>query len=125
MRKLYFTKEEVLAARRNRRNPRDILGRTQEQYKEKYIIKDVSGCWNWIGCKDRGGYGYVRIGKIQIGAHRYIYTLYKGEIGDKFVLHTCDNPSCVNPEHLFLGTQTDNMQDMISKGRHWKGYQNV
>ena len=114
--KKYFTHDELLEARRDRR--RDNLGRTKEQYKERFLERQENGCWLWIGSKWRTGYGYVRVGGKHTSTHRYFYMLYKGDIGDKMVLHTCDIPACVNPDHLFLGTQTDNMRDCAAKGRH-------
>lgn len=81
-----------------------------------------TGCWLWKGYLDGGGYGQLirrRHGKrIHHRAHRYSYELYNGTIPDGlFVLHKCDVPICVNPEHLFLGTQSDNMKDCVAKGR--------
>ena len=81
-------------------------------------------CWEWTGTLDQNGYG--RLGVRRDGwprnptAHRLSYDLYRGEIPSGiFVLHRCDNPPCCNPSHLFLGTQADNIHDMLSKGRHW------
>lgn len=75
------------------------------------------GCWIWMKDVDAGGYGTIRVGKM-MKAHRASWVAFKGEIPDELkVLHSCDVPSCVNPEHLFLGTQTENMQDMYRKGR--------
>lgn len=84
----------------------------------KINIQSKEECWNWGGCKIKTGYGCVMLnGKIE-KAHRVSYYLKHGDIPeDMYVCHTCDNPSCVNPDHLFVGTQKDNMQDMISKGR--------
>lgn len=76
-------------------------------------------CWIWIGSKLGRGYGMFGISpKKIVRAHRYSYELNTGEIPDNlFVLHHCDNPSCVNPKHLWLGTNDDNMKDMASKHR--------
>lgn len=78
-----------------------------------------SGCWLWIGTRDpKTGYGALRIGKKMMKAHRVSWDLYNGPIPDGLkVLHQCDVPNCINPDHLFLGTQLDNVRDMIAKGR--------
>jgi hypothetical protein len=78
----------------------------------------VFGCWVWSGATNRKGYGvYIFRGKY-VGAHRVAWTLFRGPIPDGlFVLHRCDNPPCLNPDHLFLGTHNDNMIDMVLKGR--------
>ncbi len=77
-----------------------------------------SGCWEWNGVLNQGGYGRIFInGKGQM-AHRVSYQLVCGPIPDgMLVLHKCDNPCCIRPEHLFLGTHQDNSDDMIRKGR--------
>lgn len=96
---------------------------TLEDYFHKNTIKETNGCWIWTGTKLRRGYGGVgstRWGKqFKIySAHRLSYFYYKGEIPEGiFVCHSCDNPSCINPDHLFLGTHEDNMRDMINKAR--------
>lgn len=81
-------------------------------------------CWLWIGAI-RGGdckYGNIRMGKKRILAHRLSWEIHFGKIPiNKLVLHKCDNPACVNPEHLFIGTQLDNIQDRVSKDRSAKG----
>jgi hypothetical protein len=78
------------------------------------------GCWNWIGRRNALGYGFLKAlnGRRQVRAHRISWELHFGPIPDGLaVLHRCDNPPCVRPDHLFLGTQTDNMRDMWTKGR--------
>jgi len=83
---------------------------------------DKSGdCWIWTGYRDRKTYGIVerrRDGRRETRAHRWAWILTHGPIPDGlFVLHRCDNPPCVRPDHLWLGTTDDNMADMAAKGR--------
>jgi len=88
------------------------------------VNKDTdSGCWEWTAYDHPSGYGNFFIGSKAHKAHRISWEIHNGKIPteDSYhgvcVLHKCDNPKCVNPAHLFLGTHADNMQDMISKGR--------
>lgn len=76
-------------------------------------------CWNWMKSKNGKGYGKTCSGGKLHYTHRLSWSLVNGEIPDGlFVLHKCDNPSCINPEHLFIGTQKENLEDMIKKGRN-------
>lgn len=87
------------------------------------IPEPNSGCWLWTGANDgHRGYGRLKLGKRKISSHRYSYEIHKGPIGDGLcVLHACDNPYCVNPDHLFVGTQQDNVDDKVRKNRQAKG----
>jgi len=82
---------------------------------------DICGddeCWEWLAGKDSCGYGRMR-GDNETCAHRISWELHNCTIPKGMcIMHTCDNPSCVNPKHLFAGTQSDNIKDMIQKGRY-------
>lgn len=76
-------------------------------------------CWSWIGAKDRYDRGLFNWKRRCTRAARAVWEMLYGQIEDgDCVLHKCDNPNCVNPDHLFLGTQVDNIEDMVAKGRH-------
>jgi hypothetical protein len=90
---------------------------TKEFIKERITTTDA-GCWEWKGAKHRQGYGSIRAKGKTVLAHRLAWEIWNGEIQeDMCVCHRCDNTSCVNPEHLFLGTQKDNMKDCKFKDR--------
>lgn len=92
----------------------------------KYIKDKTTLCWNFNGAINATGYGVFRYGgKVQL-AHRASYIISCGEIPDGLhVLHRCDNPLCVNPSHLFLGTHLDNMKDMSNKGRRYRKIETI
>ena len=97
-----------------------VLGRSIEDRYEDFVVRG-NGCWGWTGGKTSFGYGVIREsgtnGKL-IGAHRASFQIHIGPIPDgKHVLHRCDNPACTNPDHLFIGTHQENMDDMVEKGR--------
>ena len=91
----------------------------EERFWARVGEPDSNGCWPWLGTKRHTGYGKIRNHYKHEGTHRVSYTLNVGPIPQGLhVLHKCDNPTCVNPDHLFLGTQADNMKDMFKKGRN-------
>lgn len=96
----------------------------KERFESKYVPDPNSGCWLWIGHWANNGYGLISGGGTGGGmrlAHRVAYELYNGPIPDGAnVLHKCDTRCCVNPDHLVIGSLSDNMQDMIDKRRHKK-----
>jgi hypothetical protein len=94
--------------------PRPLIDRLLESIK-----KQPSGCWEWQKARrDGDGHGFIKIRKKMCYAHRIAWEIYRGPIPDGMqVCHRCDNPPCINPDHLFLGTQRDNNYDCIAKGR--------
>lgn len=93
----------------------------KEQEFWQSAIRDERGCWVWQRSTNRGGYGNVYFDGRSDGSHRVAWRLTHGRIPTgMYVLHHCDNPPCVNPEHLFVGTQKDNIRDAHRKGRTWQ-----
>ena len=107
-----------------------MSGRKKVSLEERFFekVKKGDGCWEWTANKNNKGYGMLggpktpdRKGRLML-AHRVSYRLaYGGIPKGKWVLHRCDNPGCVNPDHLFLGNNVANVRDMHSKGRGWGG----
>lgn len=98
---------------------RYVRGPLIERFNAKYIPEPTSGCWIWTAYVNACGYGIIGVRKrVNILAHRASWMLFRGEIPEgQNVLHRCDIPCCVNPDHLFLGTQVDNILDMMVKRR--------
>lgn len=90
----------------------------QDSFDEKWVSIPETSCWWWVGVANKAGYGRIKRGGKQLYAHRVSHELHIGPIPEgMMVLHRCDNPCCVNPDHLFLGTHQDNMDDRAAKGR--------
>lgn len=121
-----------------RQDNRERLARYRQQHANLSILESVTNvdafwsrvdmlnqdsCWEWQGAKTDKGYGvYAPLPGVLLRAHRVAYALHNNGIDDDlFVCHTCDNPSCCNPNHLFLGTPKDNNDDKMAKGRHNAG----
>ena len=105
----------------------DYLDKSMQRFEAKFLPVPEAGCWLWESAFDSGGYGLFTLAGKAVTAHRVSWTLYRGEIpAGACVLHKCDERSCVNPQHLFLGSHTDNARDMIAKkrGNHPRGEMN-
>ena len=102
-----------------------FLPRTRQEaiaaFEQQFLKDEQTGCWNWTACKNSRGYGKWSWKKLD-AAHRFSFRFYRGGIPKgKSVCHSCDNPGCVNPDHLWIGTHTQNMQDMMRKDRMPRG----
>lgn len=100
------------------------MGRPKETIKDKFwkYVTPCEGCWEWKASINWAGYGLLTHEKKHIKAHRISWELHNGEIPKGlYVRHSCDNPKCVNPDHLSLGTQVENMRDAKERNRIPKG----
>lgn len=91
---------------------------SKELIRRNVLKQDAEDCWDWIGSLQTSGYGQIKIDGKNWTAHRASWVAHNGPIHDDLqVLHHCDNTKCCNPEHLYLGHRSDNMKDMIRRGR--------
>lgn len=98
-----------------------VSGPPELRFWAKVNKHTLSGCWEWTGARLKFGHGIFWTGDRKVVAHRWAYEDAKGPIPPGLIAcHHCDNPPCVNPEHIFIGTHKDNSQDAIKKGR-WVG----
>lgn len=87
-----------------------------------YAECPITGCWNWLGHTYPNGYGVIKVFRKMISVHRYSYELHKGEIPEGMqILHQCDNKLCVNPDHMRVGTHSENMAEAAERGRMRSG----
>lgn len=93
-----------------------------ERYRSRCVVDPETGCWLHQGITAQSGYGMVRVKFRLWPAHRFMWVASRGAVPeDWMVLHRCDVKNCINPDHLFLGTHLDNVQDKCVKGRHRNG----
>lgn len=98
-----------------------------ERFISKFIVDKKSGCWVWSGPVSKDGYGIFRESSDikSMAAHRASYRIFRGKIKEgMFICHKCDNPPCVNPDHLYVGTPQDNSNDMVKRNRSLAGEKN-
>lgn len=101
---------------------KELAANVSDRFWSKVGNERGNGCWEWAAWKDKDGYGAMKLRSeglaLMARAHRISYVLHHGEIPDGLIVrHRCDNPSCVNPSHLLLGTTAENMADKVRRGR--------
>lgn len=91
----------------------------EERFWSKVSMAGPDECWEWMGSRNTGGYGWFKVGDRATGSHRVAFELTSGPIPDGLLIrHRCDNPPCCNPAHMELGTPADNAADRTERGRH-------
>lgn len=102
-----------------------ISKKAEKRFWSKVDVRAPGDCWEWMCGKRRGGYGGFSLNRKTVRAHRVAYELAHGPIEKGLLVrHKCDNPACCNPNHLEVGTNADNMADMVARGRSLKGPEN-
>ncbi len=95
---------------------------TEDRFWAKVDKRGPNECWEWTGARTSKNYGNFWTGSRYVTASSFSYELHNGPLlDDQMACHTCDNPPCINPAHLFPGTFVENMQDMVNKGRSLRG----
>ena len=114
-------------SRRRVRRPRNPPSkRMSPQARFNTFVRRTSACWTWQGFTDKDGYGTFKVSGKSVRAHRFAFELTNGAVPlGLSVLHLCDNPSCVRSDHLYVGTQRDNVRDRDSRGRQRNQYQDA
>jgi len=88
------------------------------RFMQRVQVRSRHECWEWLGHYGDGRYGYLSVGGKSVRAHRWLFALLHGAVADdEVVRHKCDNPRCVNPTHLEIGTYADNTRDKFDRGR--------
>ena len=121
--KTMWADREVLLRHLRRLNDRRWGTTLTAKFWCRVKVEAEPACWPWLGYRNRNGYGHMRVGNnVRLYAHRVSWELHYGKIPDgMLVCHRCDNPPCVNPLHLFLGSHADNHADRNAKGRQARG----
>lgn len=109
-----FCSRSCVTANTNKKNKKQTI---ELFYKNTIVPKNRDECWIWQ-CGKTARYGQIKINGIKVGVHRFSYEYFNGKIPEgMYICHQCDQPKCVNPKHLFIGSSQDNMDDKIQKGR--------
>lgn len=100
-----------------KRSKNEVTEETKTHFLSFICKPENNDCWLWNGYVGKGGYGQFRLNGKKLNASRASYMLFRGDANNQVVCHTCDNRQCVNPSHLWLGSQSDNLRDAVRKGK--------